>query len=54
MSAGSERIATHRNDLWIFHANSMNAIDDQEHAVFFVAAGVYFGNDIGNAADRKP
>jgi hypothetical protein len=54
MSAGTERIAAHRDDLSIFHSDSMNAIDDQEHAVFFFAAGVYFSNDIGNAADRKP
>ena len=54
MSAGSEGIAVHRDDLGVFHADAVHAVHDQEHAVFFITAIIHFGNYIGNAADRKP
>jgi hypothetical protein len=29
-------------DLWIFHANPVHAVNDQQYTILFVAAAVYF------------
>src|SRR6516164_3368557 len=52
--AGRKRVASQRGDLWIFHANPVHAVNDQQHTILFVAVAVYFRQGLSDPGDRQP
>src|SRR4029077_21035015 len=49
-----ERIASQRGDLWIFHANPVHAVNDQQDKILFVAAAFYFRQCLSDPCDGQP
>src|SRR5437762_9870502 len=52
--ASRKRVASQRRDLWIFHANPVDAVNDQQYTIFFVAAAVYVRQRLSDPGDGKP
>src|SRR6266581_6701445 len=49
-----KRVASQRGDLWIFDAKPVDAVNDQQYTIFFVAAAVYFRQCLSDPGDGQP